>query len=79
MRLKTFAAGTVELKAGSTFTLTTREVTGDESICSVTYADLPGDVKPGGTILLDDGLVALDGAGGPPTPTSAAGWRTTAS
>ena len=59
VRLKTFAAGTVELKAGSTFTLTTREVTGDESICSVTYADLPGDVKPGGTILLDDGLVAL--------------------
>ena len=63
VRLKTFAAGTVELKAGRTFTLTTREVTGDESICSVTYADLPGDVKPGDTILLDDGLVRADGAG----------------
>ena len=59
VRLKTFAAGTVELKAGSIFTLTTREVTGDERICSVTYADLPGDVKPGNTILLDDGLVRL--------------------
>ena len=59
VRLKSFAGGTVELKAGREFTLTTRDVTGDDTICSVTYADLPGDVKAGGTILLDDGLVRL--------------------
>ena len=47
------------LKTGGEFTLTTRDVAGDERICSVTYADLPGDVKPGNTILLDDGLVRL--------------------
>ena len=27
--------------------------------CSITYADLPEDVKAGDTILLDDGLVRL--------------------
>ena len=59
VRLKSFAGGSVELKAGREFTLTTRDVTGDDTICSVTYADLPGDVKAGGTILLDDGLVRL--------------------
>ena len=32
---------------------------GDEHGCSITYADLPGDVKAGDTILLDDGLVRL--------------------
>ena len=59
VRLKSFAGGCVELKADTEFTLTTRDVTGDDTICSVTYADLPGDVKAGGTILLADGLVRL--------------------
>ena len=59
VRLKSFAEGSVQLKTGQEFTLTTRDVVGDQSICSVTYADLPGDVKAGGTILLDDGLVRL--------------------
>ena len=59
IRLKTFAAGTVELRAGQEFTLTTRDVEGDEHICAVTYRDLPGDVTPGGTILIDDGLIRL--------------------
>ena len=59
VRLRSFADGAVALKTGGEFTLTTRDVAGDERICSVTYADLPGDVKPGNTILLDDGLVRL--------------------
>ena len=59
VRLRSFADGAVALKTGGEFTLTTRDVAGDERICSVTYADLPGDVKPGHTILLDDGLVRL--------------------
>ena len=59
VRLKSFDGGCVTLRTGQTFTLTTRDVVGDQSICSVTYADLPGDVKAGGTILLDDGLVRL--------------------
>ena len=59
VRLKSFAEGKVMLHSGSEFTLTTEEVQGDATRCSITYADLPGDVKPGDTILLDDGLVRL--------------------
>ena len=51
------------LQTGQEFTLTTRDIVGDEQGCSITYADLPGDVKAGDTILLDDGLVRADGAG----------------
>ena len=32
---------------------------GTKEICSVTYKDLPQDVQPGGTIMLDDGLIML--------------------
>lgn len=59
VRLKTFAEGSVTLRTGQEFTLTTEDVSGDETRCSITYGDLPRDVKPGNTILLDDGLVRL--------------------
>lgn len=59
IRLRSFAGGLAELKTGSEFTLTAEEVTGDASRCSITYPELTGDVKPGDTILLDDGLVRL--------------------
>ena len=59
IRLKDFADGSVHLTAGQEFTLTTTEVEGDVHRCSITYADLPNDVKAEDTILLDDGLVRL--------------------
>ena len=59
IRLKSFQDGPVELATGAEFTLTTEDVPGDVHRCSITYADLPGDVKEGDTILLDDGLVRL--------------------
>ena len=59
VRLKTFAEGSVTLRSGAEFTLTTEDVVGSESRCAITYAELPGDVKEGDTILLDDGLVRL--------------------
>ena len=59
IRLKDFKNGTEMLEAGQTFTLTTREVEGTKEICSITYKDLPQDVAPGGTIMLDDGLIKL--------------------
>lgn len=59
VRLRSFQNGPVQLKTGQSFTLTTDDVPGDESRCSITYAQLPQDVKPGDTILLDDGLVRL--------------------
>ena len=59
IRLKEFKNGVEMLEAGQTFTLTTRDVEGTKEICSVTYKDLPQDVQPGGTIMLDDGLIML--------------------
>lgn len=59
IRLKNFKNGKVTLKAGQTFTLTTRVVEGDENICSITYKELPQDLAPGARVLLDDGLVGM--------------------
>lgn len=59
VRLKTFANGPVQLKEGSEFTLHTDFVEGNETQCSITYSNLPADVKPGDSILLDDGLVRM--------------------
>ena len=59
IRLKDFTNGTEMPEAGQTFTLTTRDVEGTKEICSITYKDLPQDVAPGGTIMLDDGLIKL--------------------
>ena len=59
IRLKTFANGPVILKEGGQFTLTTREVPGDESIVSITHMNLPHDLGQQTRILIDDGLVEL--------------------
>ena len=48
-----------QLKKGQTFTLTTEEVVGDETKAYVNYAGLVNDVKEGGSILIDDGLIEL--------------------
>ena len=60
IRLDTFAEGQVKLANGATFTITTREVDGDAEICGTTYDGLPGDVKPGDPILIDDGKIRLE-------------------
>lgn len=59
IRLRSFRGGRAELKAGDAFTLTTEEIEGDESRVSVTYRRLPEDVREGGSILIDDGLIEL--------------------
>ena len=59
IRLRTFEKGSVQLHTGQIFTLTAEDVPGDETRCSITYADLPQDVSVGDSILLDDGLVRL--------------------
>jgi pyruvate kinase len=60
IRLGTFPDGPVVLEPGATFTITTEDVPGDLTICSTTYAGLPGDVSPGDRILVDDGKVTLE-------------------
>ena len=60
IRLKDFTDGKVELKDGQTFTLTTDEIMGDATRVSITYKNLPEDVKPGDHILIDDGLIGME-------------------
>jgi pyruvate kinase len=60
IRLGRFADGPVELVPGARFTITTRDVPGDVTICSTTYDGLPGDVRAGDPILIDDGKVGLE-------------------
>ncbi|MEG2287639.1 MAG: pyruvate kinase, partial [Ruthenibacterium sp.] len=60
IRLTDFADGSVVLKQGQKFILTTQDCLGDENHCGITYKDLPKDLAPGARVLLDDGLVALN-------------------
>ena len=55
IRLERFGDGPVELAQGQPWTITTRDVDGNDAICGTTYKGLPGDVKIGDPILIDDG------------------------
>ncbi len=59
IRIGTFKTGSVFLEEGKTFTLTTREIKGDNRRVAVQYAPFAEDVAVGDTILLDDGLIHL--------------------
>ncbi len=60
IRTGTLADGkAVLLKDQAPFTITTREVEGSEREVSTTYQGLPGDVRPGDRLLLDDGRLEL--------------------
>jgi len=60
IRLGKFASGPVLLENGDEFVVTTDEVPGDKQMVSTTYKGLPGDVKPGDLVLVDDGRVELE-------------------
>lgn len=60
IRLGKFKNGSIMMEAGNEFTLTARDVEGDETIASMNYKELPQDVKAGDYILLSDGLVNLE-------------------
>ena len=60
IRLGKFKNGSIMMEAGKDFTLTARDVEGDETIASMNYKELPQDVKAGDYILLSDGLVNLE-------------------
>jgi pyruvate kinase len=59
IRIGLMKEGGVELKRGKEFCLTNQVLTGDETQASVTYADLPEEVKPEDRILLADGTIEL--------------------
>lgn len=59
IRLGDFGVDQVQLSLGDKFTLTTEDIIGDQDRCSISYKGLPQDVQVGGSILIDDGLVAF--------------------
>lgn len=59
IRTGNFSGGPVTLEAGQTFVLTTEDVEGDSSRCSVTFKTLPQEISPDTRILIDDGLIEL--------------------
>ncbi|MCH7811436.1 MAG: pyruvate kinase [Chloroflexi bacterium] len=59
IRIGTLAKPAVELRVGASFRLTSREVPGDANVATVTYRQLPQDVRTGDKILLDDGAMEL--------------------
>jgi pyruvate kinase len=60
MRIGQFAREPIELMIGESFTLTTDNITGDESRVSVSFSRLPQAVKPGDRLFLNDGLIQLE-------------------
>lgn len=59
IRLGWFTQGGTRLQPGQSFTITTRDISGNNEIAPTTYEGLPGDVREGDTILIDDGKVRL--------------------
>lgn len=59
IRLGKFACGTINLKNGDPFILTSRQVECDQNISFVSYQNLAEEVPSDATILLDDGKVEM--------------------
>jgi pyruvate kinase len=59
IRLGLFSGGGCLLNTGSTFTITTQPVEGNSERASTSFSDFARDVRPGDTVLLNDGAVRL--------------------
>jgi pyruvate kinase len=60
IRLGRFASGKEVLVDGARFVITVDDIQGTVDRCSTTYKGLPGDVRPGDSILIDDGRLHLE-------------------
>lgn len=59
VRVGDFENGSVELKKGDEFILTSRSVLGNQKEVSVTYSGLPRQLSVGQKVLIDDGRIML--------------------
>ena len=59
IRTRDFEGGKAILKAGDKFTLTTEEILGNAERASITYKDLPRELKKDDEVLIDDGKLRL--------------------
>jgi pyruvate kinase len=60
MRIGKLREEPVELEAGETFTLVTKEILGDVNRASVSFSRLPEAVKTGDALYLNDGFIQLE-------------------
>jgi len=60
IRLGKFEGGPYELAEGDIFKITTDEIVGSKEMVGTTFKGLPGDVKPGDPLLIDDGKVRVE-------------------
>ncbi|MGI6279070.1 MAG: pyruvate kinase [Acutalibacteraceae bacterium] len=59
-RIGTFKNGKIFLNEGDSFVFTSEDIIGDEGIVSVSYKNLPKEMKKGDTILLNNGLLSFE-------------------
>jgi pyruvate kinase len=59
IRIGDFVHGKALLKKGETFTLTTKNVAGDEKLAYINYELLPAEVKKGDSVMIFDGKIHL--------------------
>lgn len=59
IRLGKLEDGKAVLNEGDMFSLTTEDILGNSKRASITFKGLPGDVKEGDNILIDDGLIGM--------------------
>lgn len=59
-RIGTFENGSIELKDGDSFTFTADDVVGNQEMVTVSYKNLPAEMSPGDTILVNNGLVIFE-------------------
>jgi pyruvate kinase len=59
IRIGSIEPDPIELRTGDPFTLTTRVIAGSREGASITFPDLPGVVKTGDRLFLNDGIVQL--------------------
>ena len=59
-RIGCFENGRIELKEGDLFTLTTRDVPGNQEMVSVSYKDLCSQLQAGDRVLINNGLLVLE-------------------
>ena len=59
VRIGEIAKGPITLKSGDAYTLTSRDVPGNDQEVSLVYKELPKDVRVGDTLLLADGALEM--------------------
>ena len=59
VRIGLFENGSITLKEGDKFTLTTDEIMGNQERCTVKYANFPKDVNVGTRVLFSDGTIEM--------------------